>query len=134
MRLPLTINGEVFSNAANKYEYQVSYIREGGGHDGIMQDGSETVDTLTIKAQLSIPANSLTRQQLQRLSRLLLMDYVTVTYFDTATNGERTAEFIGDLEACQPVLYLGEQVYWDGAVISLRERTGRSLEEWQEIS
>lgn len=123
MRLPIAIDGVDFTPYTNKNAYRVSYEKREGANSGVMLDGSKSFDLLANKAKIEWELNALTSAQLSAVLTACLKQYVTVTYFDTLTNAERTAEFIPDVGR-QDYAFSRHDLYFfkDGITITLEER------------
>ena len=123
MRLPITINGVDFTQYTSKNAYKVTYDKREGANSGMMLDGSKTFDLLAYKAVIEWELNALTSAQLSAVLAACMEQYVTVTYFDTLTNAERTAEFIPVVGTQQYAFSRHELFYFrDGITIKLEER------------
>lgn len=123
MRPVLTIDGTDFSYSVNKYGYRVSYSPIAGSNGGIMLDGSEVVDILAWKAFIELPCNGMKGSDMAALVAACRKSYVTVTYYDIATNGNRTSVFIPELGGgtYRMTSNSGEMCF-DGLSIALREK------------
>lgn len=94
MRNPVIIDGVDFSADFNKYGTAMYYEAREGHNGGMMMDGSMTVDILAWKAVLKLPCNDLTGDRLAALLQAVLQAEVSVKFWDTRLNAERTATFI----------------------------------------
>ena len=123
MRLPITINGVDFTPYTSKNAYKVTYEKREGVNSGVMLDGSKTFDLLAYKAVIEWELNALTSAQLSAVLAACMEQYVEVSYFDTLTNAERTAEFIPDV-GTQEYAFSRHDLYYfrDGITIKLEER------------
>jgi len=123
MRLPIVIESVNFEAYANKYEYSVSYTKREGANSGTMLDGSRVYDLLAYKAVIELELNALTSAQLSAVLTACMKQYVTVTFFDTLTNAQRTATFIPDV-GTQSYAFDRHSLYYfkDGIKIKLEEK------------
>lgn len=94
----IRINGIDFTSCVPRAGYMVTYKKMDGGQGGMMLDGSTTVDTLAIKAVVTVPVlPSLGDAAISTiLSELLVSDYPTLSYFDPWRNEYREVETIVD--------------------------------------
>lgn len=98
--LPITIDGEDFTDLTDRNTYIVTYTPREGPNGGIMLNGDKTVDVLrndqdepVYKPTISWKLNALTAAQLARIQRACMKPDVLVSYFDTATAAEASAVF-----------------------------------------
>lgn len=123
MRPAFKINGVDYSTSINKYSYSVSYLPIMGDNGGIMLDGSESVDLLAWKAQLDLVCNGLTATELSALLTACKQAYVSVTYFDVASNANRTAQFIPSIGSSKyRMSNRNGEMCFDGLTLYFRER------------
>lgn len=123
MRLPLTIEGIDCSNYANINNYNIGYKAIQGNNGGIMLDGSTTVDVLAYKCVITLDLNSMTGIQLSTILTAILKPYVTVTYFDTLTNANRTAVFMPEIGSSRFAFFTdGSKRFDSGTTLVLTER------------
>lgn len=131
MALTLTIDSTDFSSWVNDRTYNVDYERQSGENAGVMLDGTEWLDTITVKAVITWDLNYMTGARLATILQTAMKDYVTVTYFDTLTNADRTAEFIPSIGGQQYAFPRhGLNYFHDGVQLTLRERKGRTVGSW----
>ena len=117
------LNGIDFSDCLKKYDYSLAYEKREGNNGGMMKDGSMTVDVLAWKAVLKIKTDGLKAERMQELLSHLIADYVTVTFFDSRTNAERTGEFIPSVVDV-PISHFKDGVvkWYNSTQITLTER------------
>lgn len=130
MSLPFIADGSDFSALTNDRTYTVTYQRQPGPNgSAVMLDGSELLDTITVKAVITWNLNFLTGETLSNLLKVMVRNYVTVAYWDPLSNSARTSEFIPEIG---PFPYAfrrnGIDYYRDGVILTLRERRGREVE------
>ena len=95
-KMPLTINGVDFSALTERLGYAISYEDRAGNNGKTMQNGDQYLDIITRKPVLTWRLDSLTNSQLAALHAAInAAVYVSVSYFDTATNAVVTALFHG---------------------------------------
>ena len=123
MKPLLKLNGVDFSDCLKKFDYSLAYEKREGTNGGMMKDGSRIVDILAWKAVLKIKTDGLKPERVQELLTHLIADYVTVTFFDTRINGERTSEFIPSVVDV-PISHFKDGVvnWYNSAQITLTER------------
>ena len=105
-----------------RYGLTVQYEKQYGDGGGIAKDGTEIVDLTRVRTVLSAACNPLTSAQLSKLALACKDDYVTVKYTDPVSGDDKTAEMIPELSAASKALDKGGLVYWQGVVITMRER------------
>ena len=117
------LNGIDFSDCLKKYDYSLAYEKREGSNGGMMKDGSMVVDVLAWKAVLKIKTDGLKAERMQELLSHLIAEYVTVTFFDTRTNAERTSEFIPSIVDV-PISHFKDGVvkWYNSTQITLTER------------
>lgn len=131
MALTFRIGNADFSSWVNDRTYAVDYERQSGENAGFMLDGTEWLDTITVKAVITWDLNSITAERLATVLRVALQDYVQVTYFDTLTNADRTATFIPTISGQNYAFPRhGLNYFRDGVQLTLRERKGRTVGSW----
>lgn len=93
-KMPLKINGVDFSAMTERCGYSISYEDRTGANSMKMQNGDEILDVIAQKPVLKWRLDSLTNAQLSQLiTAISAAVYVSVFYFDTATNSTKTALF-----------------------------------------
>ena len=99
-KMPLTINGVDFSALTKRLGYSITYEDRKGSNGAIMQNGDEYQDVICRKPVLTWRLDSLTGTQLASLHAAInAAIYVSVEYFDTATNALATADFHGTISS-----------------------------------
>lgn len=122
MRLPLTINGVDFSELANKYEYEVGYITRTGSNGGVMLDGTRVVDIIAYKASITWPLNDLRDTDLAAIQTACQTPEVTVTFWDTLANAQRTSVFIPVFSTQKIGILRSTGKWWKGISLNLEEK------------
>ena len=122
MRLPLTINGTDFSALANKYEYEVGYTTRTGPNGGVMLDGTKVVDIIAYKAVITWPLNDMRDTDLASIQSACQTAEVTVTFWDTLTNAQRTSTFLPTFSAQKIGILRSTGKWWKGISLSLEEK------------
>lgn len=122
MRLPLTINGVDFSLLANKYEYQLGYITREGSNGGVMLDGTKVVDIIAYKAKITWPLNDMRDTDLAAIQSACQTPEVTVTFWDTLTNAQRTSTFIPSFSEQKIGILRSPGLWWKGISLVLEEK------------
>ena len=98
--MPLTIGGTDFSALTERLGYSVVYEERSGGNNMTMQNGDIYLDVITKRPVLTWRLDSLTATDLARLHAAIdAANFVSVQYFDTATNTTKTAYFHGSISA-----------------------------------
>ena len=122
--MTLIINGHDYSKYVHDKGYTLSYECREGQNSGMSLSGHYIWDIIGWKAVISCTLNALTAECLsQLLNDILVADYVTVTYFDTKANANRTSQFmqsIGDQNFA--FKRHGINFFRDGIKLTLRER------------
>ena len=123
-KMPLTINGVDFSALTERLGYSINYEDVTGGNGMTMQNGDRYVDVITRKPVLTWRLDSLTNAQLASLHAAINASvYVSVTYFDTATNAVQTAYFHGTISAQQVgVIRSGNYYRFRAPTLTMRAR------------
>lgn len=122
-RLPLTINGIDFSQAANRTGYSVYYEERMGNNTFLALSGDEDLDVLAKKPVITWPLNALWSEELAQLqSTIDSSTYVPVSYFDTKTNMEQTAYFHGTIDRAPAQLVAERGIMFYGMTLTLRAR------------
>lgn len=125
LRLPLTINGVDFSQAANRLAYSVYYEDRVGANTTTMLNGDEYPDVLAQRPVIVWPLNFLWAGELAALYAALGdgNTYVQVQYFDTKANATLTGFFRGTVSAAELGLYDARgAAFRDGMTLTLRSR------------
>ena len=99
-KMPLKIDGVDFSDLTERCGYTITYEDVTGGNNMIMQNGDRYEDVITRKPLLTWRLDSLTMTDLARLHAAInAANYVSVYYYDTATESTKTALFHGKISA-----------------------------------
>lgn len=99
-KMPLKIGDTDFSALTERCGYTIAYEDRKGGNSMTMQNGDEYQDVIVRKPVLTWRLDSLTNAQLASLHAAInAAVYVSVYYFDTATNSNTTAYFHGTISA-----------------------------------
>lgn len=118
-RMTLSINGEDFSEAFNRYSYKIRYETRDGGNGGTMLDGTYITDMLARKAIITLSSN--VGADTEALLSALQDEYVTVAY-TAPTGGDVTGMFSVEIGTFSAAMYEGGQIIWDnGATVTLTE-------------
>lgn len=122
-RLPLTISGIDFSQAANRTGYSVYYEERTGKNTFLALSGDEDLDVLASKPVITWPLNALWSDELSQLKQAIRAStYVPVSYFDTDTGTEQTAYFHGTIDREPARLVTERGIMFYGATLTLRAR------------
>ena len=119
----LELNGNDYSDIIKEVGMSVSYQKREGKNGGMMKDGSMTVDILAWKAVITVTTKGTTPARMMELLEELIDDYVEVTFIDTRSNLERTADFIPSVVET-PIAYFkdGEIGFYNSTKVTLTER------------
>lgn len=123
-RKTIQINGTDYTTYFPPAGYIVTYIKVTGSNEGTMLDGSDTEDTIAVKAVVSSPLMPLTEaQQSTLLQDLLSDDYATVYYFDPRKNAYRTAVMRYEIDSMQHRgTGANAEEYWTGLAVTFTDR------------
>lgn len=122
MRLPFVVDGVNLTNYANKYEYSIDHGKREGPNSGTMMDGSKVEDVLKRPAIITWDLNDCDSTTLSMLLGHFLRDTVEVTYFETATNAERTATFIPTVSPSHIGILRAGKCWFKGTGVVLEEQ------------
>lgn len=118
-RMTLSINGQDFSEAFNRYGYKIQYETRDGGNGGTMLDGTYITDMLARKAKITLSSN--VGADTEALLAALQDEYVTVAY-TAPTGGDVTGMFSVEIGTFSAAMYRDGQIIWDnGATVTLTE-------------
>lgn len=121
--MTMIINGTDYSALAKKNGYRVSYQKREGVNSGVMLDGSKVFDLLAWKATIVWELNGLTAAQFSGLLTACMQQYATVTFFDAASNANKTVECIPEIGESEVAFQRHGITYWrDGITITMEER------------
>lgn len=125
-KMPLTINGTDFSALTERLGYSISYEDVKGGNGMTMQNGDEYQDIINRRPVLTWRLDSLTNEQLAALHAAInAAVYVSVTYFDTAANQNKTGYFHGTISAQEVGVIRGAAYYrFKAPTLTMRGRSG----------
>lgn len=115
------INGIDFSPYLYRYGLAIQYSKVYGDNGGVLVDGTEVVDLVKVRTILTAACNPLTSERLSKLADVCREEYVVVD-FEDPNGGRQRKEMIPDLSAANKSLTVGGITYWEGLVITLRER------------
>lgn len=119
----LKINGIDFSSYVEKNSYLVSYETREGNNGGMMLDGSWTNDIIAFKATVTFTIVGMTAARLAEITSACLDQYVNLTYLDTRTNSQRTAQFMPSVgTATYAFARHGLDYFRNGMTLTFRER------------
>lgn len=122
-RMPLTINGVDFTEAASRREYAVYYEDRTGPHSGNMINGDEYYDLIDRRPVITWPLNALWSDELSALLEAVYWStYVPVTYFDTRANAVMTGWFRGSISEQKVGLISERGPMFHGPTLTLRSR------------
>ena len=122
-RLTFELNGVDFSPQINRYGYLFSYEPREGNNGGMMLDGSLTVDVLAWKAVIQLDCNAMKSSAQAAIMAMCATDYVTVTYYDTKENSNKTSVFIPSIGETKIGIIAPDNTKWfTGLTLTLRER------------
>lgn len=131
MALTCIINSTDFSSWVNDRTFQIAYERQGGPNSGVMLNGKEQPDTISLKAIVTWDLNYLTGDRLAAILQIAMLDTVTLTYRDALENADRTATFIPELGGASYAFPRhGLDYFKQGQTLTLREQTGRTVGSW----
>lgn len=123
MRLPLTIGGEDFSEAASRREYTVYYEERTGRNAAMMLNGDEYLDIIDRRPVITWPLNALWADELAKLQAAIdAADYVEVSYFDTRTGQAGTGYFHGTISEQKVGLISPRGIMFHGPTLTLRSK------------
>lgn len=122
-RPTLYINGTDFSAYANEYGYSIDYVERHGPNGGLLQSGAQLTDLLRRAPVITWALNDLPQQELSALLAACEDNYVSVTYFDTRSNQDKTGMFHPYIGRQSLVLTTSEGEKWfTGLVLTLTAR------------
>lgn len=123
MRPTLYINGTNYSSYANKYGYSINYVERHGQNGGLLQSGEQIVDLLRRAPVITWVLNDLPQSMLTQLLSACEDNYVSVTYFDTRTNQDKTDVFHPSISQQSLATTTSAGVKWfNGLVLTLTAR------------
>lgn len=115
------INGEDFSGYLYRYGLAIQYEKVYGNGGGKMRDGTETVDLLRVRTVLTAACNPLTSEQLTKISDACKGDYVLAGFL-SPDGTKQWLMMIPELSTVNKSLTVSGVTYWEGLVITLREK------------
>ena len=122
-RLPLTINGVDFTEAASRREYSITYEERTGPNGGQMLNGDLYIDLVARRPVITWPLNALWSDELAALQKAVYWStYVPVTYFDTTANAVMTGWFHGSISEQKVGLISERGTMFHGPTLTLRSR------------
>lgn len=124
-RLPLTIAGVDFTEAASRREYTITYEERAGQNAGMMLNGDMELDILTRRPVITWPLNALWLDELAALQQAIYTaDYVQVEYLDTrqADATPTTGYFHGSISEQKVGLISERGIMFHGPILTLRSR------------
>lgn len=122
-RPTLFINGTDYSTYASKYGYTINYTERNGPNGGILQSGVQMTDLLRRAPVITWVLNDLPQQKLSDLLTVCEDNYVSVTYFDTRSNQDKTGMFHPNISQQSLALTTPGGVKWfTGMVLTLTAR------------
>ncbi len=116
------LNGVDFSRYLYRYGMTVQYEKIYGKAGGQTLDGRELVDLIRVRPILVCACNPMTSDEFSRLATVCAEDYIFVSYTDPKTGGDVRMEAVPILSAAKKTLVINGVTYWEGAVITLKER------------
>lgn len=123
LKMPLIINGTDFTELTERLGYTVSYEDRTAGKM-TMLNGDEYIDLIARKPILTWSLDSLNTSDLAALHEAInAATYVSVTYYDTATDSVQTALFHGTISAQSVGVIRSSGSYrWRSSVLTMRAR------------
>lgn len=123
VKMPLVINGTDFSELTERLGYTVTYEDRTAGKM-TMLNGDEYIDLIARKPILTWALDSLNTSDLAALHEAInAAAYVSVTYYDTATDSVQTALFHGTISAQSVGVIRSSGSYrWRGSTLTMRAR------------
>ncbi len=122
-RMPLTINGVDFTEAASRREYTIVYEPRTGPNSGQMLNGDLFIDLVDLRPVITWPLNALWSDELATLQEAVYWStFVPVTYFDTRQNAVITGWFNGAIGEQKVGLIVDRGTMFHGPVLTLRSR------------
>lgn len=123
MRLPLTIGGVDFSEAASRREYSISYEERTGQNAGLMLNGDRVLDIIDRRPVITWPLNALWMDELVSLqAAIYAADYVEVSYLDTRTGQTATGYFHGTISEQKVGLISSRGTMFHGPTLTLTSK------------
>lgn len=121
-KMPLVINGVDFSPLTERLGYSIVYEERTGENTRTMLNGDEYIDLIVRKPVLTWRLDSLTAPQLASLHSAIAPNYVTVTYYDTASAALKTAYFHGAISEQEVGVIRGTYYRFRAPTLTLRAR------------
>lgn len=121
-KFTISLNGEDFTAAFNKWGVSWEPVKIFGPNQGTSMAGSAIVDLVAVKDCMVLQGNDILRESFSKLQQICAADYVTAVFPHPATGETVTKVMMPTLSTARRKPMHGGRVYLSGWTLTLEER------------